>query len=281
MAYMNADTKPKVGFRPYGQTNPYHASNLSGLGQNHPFDPWKLHGLGQVRPFDQDPGGWVLSGLGDVSAAQEAALQELVSSGILTGDEADNVRAGNHTIGDYTGGHDPTDQKSWYDLVGLARDLNQSLITLEQAAHDDPDVARAIGADLINKRQKYSDLVSQLIGYYVELTGAPAPSGLSGLGFAPIVVFVANAAIFLISAFAVFYALHDWSKSIDVNQIKAQAELIRANTGQPAPPTSGGGVSLPDIAKTAGSWLTSNWTWVAIPLLGMFAVEGIFGGRRR
>jgi hypothetical protein len=60
MAYMLADTGNKVGFRPYGSTNPQCAATLSGLGQNHPFKPeaWKLYpgpGLGDYefeRPFD-------------------------------------------------------------------------------------------------------------------------------------------------------------------------------------------------------------------------------------
>jgi hypothetical protein len=62
MAYMNADTGNKVGFRPYGSTNPQCAAQLSGLGQNHPFKPeaWALHApdgsfLGVYefnRPFD-------------------------------------------------------------------------------------------------------------------------------------------------------------------------------------------------------------------------------------
>jgi hypothetical protein len=60
MAYMNADTGNKVGFRPYGSTNPQCAATLSGLGQNHPFKPeaWKLYpagGMGDYefeRPFD-------------------------------------------------------------------------------------------------------------------------------------------------------------------------------------------------------------------------------------
>jgi hypothetical protein len=84
MAYMQADTGNKVGFRPYGSTNPQCAAQLSGiparsgLGQNHPFKPeaWVLHpgpGLGDyefLRPFDPwelyEPHGLHgLAGLGD------------------------------------------------------------------------------------------------------------------------------------------------------------------------------------------------------------------------
>src|SRR5208282_4264393 len=60
MAYMNADTGNKVGYRPYGSTNPACAAQLSGWrdGQGHnPFMPsaWHLHGMGDYefnRPFD-------------------------------------------------------------------------------------------------------------------------------------------------------------------------------------------------------------------------------------
>jgi hypothetical protein len=84
MAYMNADTGNKVGFRPYGTTSPQCAATLSGLGQNHPFKPeaWKLYpappagaGMGDYefnRPFDPwelfEPHSGLhgLAGLGDV-----------------------------------------------------------------------------------------------------------------------------------------------------------------------------------------------------------------------
>lgn len=69
----------RTGFRPYGHTNPWAASQLNGisageaalagLGQNAPFGPWRLHGskddapLGQYHPFTER-GGWALHGLG-------------------------------------------------------------------------------------------------------------------------------------------------------------------------------------------------------------------------
>lgn len=83
MAYMNADTGNKVGFRDYGQRNPQCAAQLSGLGQNHPFKPeaWVLRPDGTLglyefnRPFDPwelyydtAPG---LHGLGDLGQVPE------------------------------------------------------------------------------------------------------------------------------------------------------------------------------------------------------------------
>jgi hypothetical protein len=115
MSYGNADTTPKVGFRPYHQTNPFSASHLSGvpvdpaLGayfMERPFDPWELysttgaglHGigshdktsallgeptelgellgdLGQNHPFKTTA--WHLHGLGD---AYSTALAQINAS---------------------------------------------------------------------------------------------------------------------------------------------------------------------------------------------------------
>jgi hypothetical protein len=73
MGYVNYNhALYRTGFRPYGQTNAWAASQLNGidmseavlsgyLGQSHPFEPgggWKLHGLGQSRAFAP----WTLHG---------------------------------------------------------------------------------------------------------------------------------------------------------------------------------------------------------------------------
>jgi hypothetical protein len=54
----------RTGFRPYGHTDAFAASQLGDLGQSHPFGPWMLHGdgLGQNHPFTER-GGWALHGL--------------------------------------------------------------------------------------------------------------------------------------------------------------------------------------------------------------------------
>jgi hypothetical protein len=81
MAYM--DYKPslyRTGFRPYGQTNAWAASQLNGmdtseavlsgyLGQSHPFMPsggWGLHGSASFHP-------WVLEGMGDTPVCLDQA----------------------------------------------------------------------------------------------------------------------------------------------------------------------------------------------------------------
>jgi hypothetical protein len=109
VAYMNADTSPKVGFRPYGQTDAFGASHFmcvpeqesdippdvggDGLGVyylNRPFDPWELYddvhhtdglsGLGQNHPFK--PTAWKLHGLGALGTAVDpSTVSELVVNG--------------------------------------------------------------------------------------------------------------------------------------------------------------------------------------------------------
>jgi hypothetical protein len=56
----------RTGFRPYGQTDPFAASQLNGI--RTPFDPAKLHGA----PFTKG-GGWALHGLGDTITYPSAA----------------------------------------------------------------------------------------------------------------------------------------------------------------------------------------------------------------
>jgi hypothetical protein len=69
MGYVNYNhALYRTGFRPYGHTNAWAASQLNGmsiheatLGQSHPFEAgggWRLHGLGQSRAFAP----WTLHG---------------------------------------------------------------------------------------------------------------------------------------------------------------------------------------------------------------------------
>lgn len=74
MSYVNYNQSLyRTGFRPYGHTDPFAASQLNGLGQYHPFTEsggWPLHGFGQVHPF----GPWTLHGLGDGAGVPDGAV---------------------------------------------------------------------------------------------------------------------------------------------------------------------------------------------------------------
>jgi hypothetical protein len=325
MAYMRADTSNKVGFRPYHATDAFGAAHLSGygsgLGEYHfarPLDPWELyadthdvagmHGvfdtLGQGHnPFS--PRAWQLHGLGDLGAGTDVVAQaadELLSSGHMTTAEHDAILEGSMSFQDVLG-YDPTDSSAWSTLTDLFREVNQELQSLEQAAHDNPAVAQAIGRDLIAKRTQYGQLASEFVRYYTLLLGS-APSGLSGLGVVPL-VWVAGAAVFIVGAFIALYALRDWSKSIDVSAIAAHtaqtsastdADLARQLAAAQAKGDTVTATTLADLLKKRAAnnpnppgsleaWFMTNAKWIALAGVGIVAAgplsEGLFGGRRR
>lgn len=321
-AYMEADTSAKVGFRPVHLTDPFGAAHLSGygsgLGQGHnPFTPraWELHaapGLGDYffnRPFDP----WELAApglhgyelLGDLGASDDVVAQaadELKAAGHITTAENDAILEGSMSFQDVLG-YDPTDSSSWANLTSLFREVNQDLISLEQAygaaggAAQQGNAAFAqLGRDLIAKRQQYGALATQFVRYYTMLLGT-APTGLSGmgeLGVAPL-VWVAGAAVFIVGAFIALYALRDWSKSIDVSHLTAQssgstqAALVAAMQKAQA---AGDTVSAIAIAKqlalvggapasTMETWLMSNAKWIGLGMGAIVILPGLLGGKRR
>lgn len=318
-AYCAADTAPKVGFRPYYSTDPHGAAMLSGLGQLHPLDPWvlypdnpieRLSGLGQGgNPFK--PEAWKLHGLGDLGQSSdltEAAAEDLYLAGQISDQQYQDLVTGNLSFKDVVG-VDPTDQSSWLDLVGLFREVNQDLQVLE---HDVVSYAPQLSgspafsqltADLTQKRQQYNDLASQLTYYYTAVIGS-APSGLSGLGFAPIVAWIAGAAVFLLAALTVLYGFRNWSKSIDVSKMqattasqeaqidsqlmdqlkKAQAagDTVTANTILAALQQRG---ASPASSADFTQWFMNNAKWIGLGVAGLVVLppltDSLFGRRRR
>lgn len=316
MAYMKADTNPKVGFRPYYQTNPFPPSHLSGvfhpwvLDANGPgqgssgsglhgvFDPWKLHA---------DHAGQGLGYLGDYGNDLMTAVQELENSGHISQAQADQIISGSLSLKQVVG-IDPTDQSSWTDLVGVFRETNSDLIALEQAfTQAGPQPGNSaflqLGRDLIAKRQQYSAMASDFVHYYTLVTGS-TPAGLSGLGIIPVVVWVAGAAVFLVTAAIALYALRDWSKTIDVNAIKAAATQTSVNTQQQmitqaaALDASGNHAAATQLRNQAvaigpaaaapmdlSSWFMGNAKWIGLAAVGMVVAgpmsQGLFGGKRR
>jgi hypothetical protein len=316
MAYLNADTGAKVGFRPYAQTDPFGAAHLSGLGTyyyNRPFDPWELHatdtpglhGLGQNHPFKTQA--WQLHGLGQDSSALDQAVSELVAAGKLTPEQGAAITEGIANFSDY-GLPDPTDQASWTNLLGLFGQANNDLKALESAyqAAGQPGGPMAgnatfiaLGHQLVSYRQQYSQLSSEFTYYYTLLVGS-APSGISGLGIAPILVWIAGAAVFLITATIALYAIHAWSQSVSVSQIQAQTQQTAASTQQTlatqlaAAQASGDTTTAQAITKimqtnasaaAAGTqnptltWLESNALWIGAGVIALLFVMP--AGRRR
>jgi hypothetical protein len=154
----------RTGFRPYGHTDAFAASQLNGLsggddslagaddgmGQVHPFGPWALHGyddgLGQSHPFTRS-GGWPLHGLG-VLVPDQAILTyrgkwnpgrtpggrtaiELVSSALA----ADGLKVTNSSW----------DSTAYGSMVGKAFDVTlQILVQTGRGGFGDPSDVAAI-----------------------------------------------------------------------------------------------------------------------------------------
>lgn len=330
MAYMNADTTPKIGYRPYLQTDPHGAAKLSGMGQgSNPFKPyaWHLHGvddLGQLHPLDP----WELypdnpierlSGLGDLGDSYgnagddntvAQAADELETAGHITQAEHDAVLNGEMAFKDVLG-YDPTDQASWLDLIGQARDANQALTEKEHeyATNAPPPGSPgnaayvAIGQQLIQMRQQYTQTTSDLVRYYTLVMGS-APSGLSGLGVAPIVYFVAGSIAFLVGAFLLYEHLKNTAASIDVSKQIAQAQQAEAGSTQTlvdqlkVAQAKGDTITAQSILATLqargvstamptdnfGKWFQKNFQWVALAGVAVVAAgpiaQGLFGRRR-
>jgi hypothetical protein len=322
MAYMKADTGNKVGFRDYGSTNPQCAAQLSGMGQNHPFKPeaWQLHdGLGVYeynRPFDTwelyadtHPGLHGLGFVGDPSDPISAAADELLASGHITQAEHDAIIDGSMSFADVTG-IDPTDQDSWSSFTGMLQDWNSALKSLEaqyQAAgpQGGNQAFIQLGQQIVQQRAQYNSIVPNFIHYYTMMMGS-APSGLSGLGFAVILYWVAGAAVFLVTAYFAYQAFKTWQAGINVQQTiattaaaaqtsntatnqnlmtalaKAQAtgDTVTANTilatlQKTAVPATGAPMS------SIESWLTTNAKWIGLGVGALVIIPNLIGGGRR
>jgi hypothetical protein len=327
MAYMQADTSAKVGFRPYHQTDPFGASHLSGVSSsstrpsgrtyfmNRPFDTWQLYpdvhataqfagepgmsGLGQNHPFK--PQAWHLQGLGDSGDPTSQAVAELQSHGAITPGEAEAILEGSMSFTDVLG-YDPTEQSSWLSLGDLFREVNSDLKSIEAAlqAAVVPGQGNAalsqLAAQTVQDRQQYNTLATQYVQYYTLLIGS-APAGLSGLGFAPIVYWAAGAAVFIVTAFVVLYAIRTRSKAVDVQSLTAQssaatnAALTAALQKAQASGDTITAQSILNTLKTTAassspmtqleSWITGNAMYLGLGLAGLAVLPNLFGGGKR
>jgi hypothetical protein len=207
-------------------------------------------------------------------------------------------------------GYDPTDQSSWHSLTDLFQEVNQDLIALEneyQSIGPQPGNAAfaEVGRQLIAQRNQYSTLATQFTRYYALAMGT-APPGISGLGIVPI-IWIAGAAVFIVGAFIALYAIRTWSRTVDVNAIKAQTGQATAQSTAATnqnllnalakAQASGDTVTAQSILKTLAvtgapaapstleSWLMNNWQYLALGAGALIAIgpisSGLFGGRRR
>jgi len=241
MAYMTADTGNKVGFRPYGGTNPQCAATLSGWREDqghNPFLPtaWHLHGLGDYefnRPFDPweiyEPhsGMHGLAGLGDTSDVTQQAADDLFLDGTITSDQHDAIVAGTMSFSDVLG-YDPTDQTSWVNAVGMLQKWNSDLQSIEaqvsaanlqnlQSGTQPSAAFTALTQSVQQQRTSYENLAQQFINAYRTVTGN-VPAGLTGLGILPIVAWAIGVGAVLVAVYFGYQAFQNWKASINVQQ---------------------------------------------------------------
>lgn len=259
MAYMNADTGNKVGFRPYGATNPQCAAQLSGWrddqGQN-PFMPtaWRLHGMGEYefnRPFDPwelyaPHGLHGLAGLGDdngnagTDAQVAQAADDLLASGAISQADHDAIVSGATDIAGVIG-YDPTDQTSWVNAVSILQQWNSQLQQIEaqittannqrMASGTAPTAEfTALTQQVQQQRTQYETLANNFINVYRAVTGN-VPTGLTGLGILPVVAWAIGAAAVLAAVYFGYQAFKTWQASINVQQtIASTAAAQQAST---------------------------------------------------
>lgn len=275
MAYMQADTSAKVGFRPYLDTNPECAANLSGyssgLGQNHPFKPeaWQLHGMGDYfynRPFDpwELHDGGHLHGLGALGQDPTSeAADELLSAGEITQAEHDAILQGSMSFQDVLG-YDPTDQSSWTNAVGTLQQWNQQLQSLEAQAAAINQQNLSSGTQpspafqqftqaLLSQRQNFEGISQTFLTMYRSVTGS-VPPGLTGLGIAP-VVWVVGAAVAITAVYFGYKAFQTWQASINVQQLQAQTASASATS---TAATNAALTAALQKAQASGDTVTAN-----------------------
>jgi hypothetical protein len=341
MAYMNADTGNKVGYRPYGGTNPQGAANLSGwrAEQSHnPFMPgaWHLHGydadgncLGiyeMNRPFDPwELHGSGVSGLGYIGDANgnagtddqvAQAADDLLAAGSITQAEHDAILNGSMNFQDVLG-YDPTDQTSWVNAVGMLQTWNSQLQAIEaqvtavnnanlQSGTQPTAAFTALTQQVQQQRSSYNSLANEFISVYSAATGN-VPTGLTGLGIIPLVVYAAGAAVILVAIYFAYQAFQTWKASINVQQTVANTAaaqqastaatnaqlLTQLNTAQATGNTPVAQAILSTLTKTAAvpaaptpmsaieTWLTSNAMWLGLGVGALVILPNLLGGGRR
>lgn len=299
MAYMNADTKPKVGFRPYGFTNPRRAAMLSGLGQNRPLDPWELHagpigthGMGQWRPFDQDPGGWHLRGLGGAVTDPNtiAAVSEFLSVGLISQDQADQILAGTLKISDVLDSIEANAPDAWATQQLL--DANAALMNAGSAggnvtSQSVPAPQVPSGSQLLysaawtvglgnlftSPNNVIASLSAQLSPFHMSVIGQQLVTADGPINYGiRITILDSIGHQYLSDAQSI---LDNLMRSLVGSNVVPQPLQIVAVPGAPLPP---GTVVAP--SSTAVAWLENNLPLLLLGGVGLLVLGKFVGGRR-
>lgn len=294
MAYMHADTKPKVGYRPYLQTNPRGAAllsgvqNITGLGQNHPFDPWRLHGMGQWRPFDQDPGGWHLHGLSGLDGVSGSAQAAALGAGMDPADLQSLITAG---------ANDDDVLKVADGEVDLTTMLQELIAQAAAAApgpaspwsNQQPEVPS--GSKLIYAASWSNLAVLSESGVIGKMTSSLPQYGMSVDSSSPIEFLpslgIGTTKIQLNITDHIGHARQTDAKSVlDALMQQFVGNTLTGSTLSvtAAPGTTAPSSALPPPAPDHLAWLEGNWVYLALAAVAVIATKpvmtGIFGKSR-
>lgn len=122
---------------------------------------------------------------------------------------------------------DAENEAAWYDVLGQLQEANQSLRALEEEIRVNPEIAAALGRDIIAQRNALTPLVSEFQYWWALVFPEPAP-GISGfLGGTPLLVTGAAAAFVLLASGLVLW----WRQQ---NILLAEKENVRINTARKA-----------------------------------------------
>jgi hypothetical protein len=136
----------------------------------------------------------------------------------------------------------PSDSASWYQIGPQLAQANRAILGLEADVRGNPILAAAIGPQVIEARNRYSDLLSYYIqGYGTAFGSPPDTTGLMGLGQWQVYVWAAVGAAGLLAA------VYELNKYLDgVNVAKQTALLQQQNIGTAL------AMGRPDIAAKLG-----------------------------
>lgn len=141
------------------------------------------------------------------------------------------------------------DTASVLNVGDQLRRAQADLINLLTAMQENPQLAQAIGRDVVTQQQALGDLISKYVYVYTAVFGNPP----AGLGIAPVVIGIAVAGVFavIITGLAVW-----WEKEAAVKQ-QAQAVTIGSQNQAALIAQAQATQQQADAARAAGDTATA------------------------
>jgi hypothetical protein len=142
------------------------------------------------------------------------------------------------------------DQTDWYNAADYFRQARQKLNTLEDGMRADSGFAQQYGADIVKLENQYQSLLQQFLVGYRAVFGT-VPSGVSGLGWGPVVIGI-TAAVVVAGITALIYELN---KYLNILQTRAATAGTQAQAQTQALSSL---ITAAQQATAAGDSTTAN-----------------------